>query len=167
MEQIFKLPINSILREKDNISISHHYEYYSGKECTIYISHIRANGQHYLYVSINDNINNKHKEFKIRSITPNSLQQLEERINNHITQLGITSKFLNSWQKLIDDQKQHLENEFVVEINGDEVTTKSGNKHTLYFWQEDKTIEEINNRFLENYNKAVNSYEEYIKYDDE
>ena len=56
-----------------------------------------------------------------------------------------------------------IENEFVVEINGDEVITKSENEHTLYFWQEDKTIEEINNILIENYNKAVSSYEEYIR----
>ena len=61
MEPIFKLPI-SILKEKDNSYIIHHYNYYNGNktystyEYEINISHIKASGEHYLYVSINDNI---------------------------------------------------------------------------------------------------------------
>jgi len=78
MEKIFKLPI-SILNEKDNSYIIHHYHYYTGNklvkyscyEYEIFISHIRASGEHYLYVSINDNRKKKNKVFKIHSITEN------------------------------------------------------------------------------------------------
>lgn len=170
MEPIFKLP-NSILKEKDNSYIIHHYNYYNGNktysiyEYEINISHIRASGEHYLYVSINDNIKKKNKVFKIHSITENSIKKLQERIDTHINKLGITTKFINSWQKLIDEEKQHLENVMVLEIKGDKVITKTG-EHPIYFWQEDKTIEEINNIFIENYNKAVESYKDYIKLDD-
>ena len=165
MEQIFKLP-NSILKEKDNSYITHHYNYYtgnktgkySGYEYEINISHIRASGEHYLYVSINDNIKKKNKVFKIHSITENSIKKLQERIDTHINKLGITTKFINSWQKLIDENKQHLDNEMVIEIKGDKVITKTG-EHPIYFWQEDKSVEEINNILIENYNKAVNSYQ--------
>ena len=50
----------------------------------------------------------------------------------------------------------------VIEIKGDKVITKTG-EHPIYFWQENKTIEEINNILIENYNKAVESYKDYIK----
>ena len=172
MEQIFKLP-NSILKEKDNSYITHHYNYYtgnktgkySGYEYEINISHIKTSGEHYIYVSINDNIKKKNKVFKIHSITENSIKKLQERIDTHINKLGITTKFINSWQKLIDEHKQHLENEMVIEIKGDKVITKTG-EHPIYFWQEDKSVEEINNILIENYNKAVNSYQYYIKQED-
>ena len=52
-----------------------------------------------------------------------------------------------------------------IEIKGDKVITKTG-EHPIYFWQEDKSVEEINNIFIENYNKAVNSYQDYIKQED-
>ena len=171
METIFKLPI-SILKENDNSYIIHHYSYYNGNktyntyEYEINISHIKASGEHYLYVSINDNIKKKNKVFKIHSITKNSLNKLQERIDTYINKLGITTKFINSWQKLIDEHKQHLENVMVLEIKGDKVITKTG-EHPIYFWQEDKTIEEINNIFIENYNKAVESYKNYIKLEEE
>ena len=171
MEKIFKLPI-SILKEKDNSYIIHHYNYYNGNktystyEYEINISHIKASGEHYLYVSINNNVKKKNKVFKINSITENSLKKLQERIDTYINKLGITTKFINSWQKLIDENKQHLDNELVIEIKGDKVITKTG-EHKIYPWQEDKTIEEINNVLIENYNKAVESYKDYIKLDEE
>lgn len=171
MEPIFKLPI-SILKEKDNSYIIHHYNYYNGNktystyEYEINISHIKASGEHYLYVSINDNIKKKNKVFKIHSITEKSIKKLQERIDTYINKLGITTKFINSWQKLIDEDKQHLDNELVIEIKGDKVITKTG-EHKIYPWQEDKTIEEINNVLIENYNKAVESYKDYIKLDEE
>ena len=149
MESIFKLPI-SILKEKDNSYIIHHYNYYNGNktnstyEYEINISHIKASGENYLYVSINDNIKKKNKVFKIHSITENSIKKLQERIDTHINKLGITTKFINSWQELIDENKQHLDNEMVIEIKGDKVITKTG-EHPIYFWQEDKSVEEINN----------------------
>ena len=170
MEQIFKLPI-SILKGKDSSYIIHHYKYYNGNktystyEYEIHISHIKTSGEHYLYVLINDNIKKKNKAFKIRSITENSIKKLQERIDTHINKLGITTKFINSWQKLIDEHKQHLENEMVIEIKGDKVITKTG-EHPIYFWQEDKSVEEINNILIENYNKAVDSYQYYIKQED-
>lgn len=171
MEPIFKLPI-SILKENDNSYIIHHYNYYNGNktystyEYEINISHIKASGEHYLYVSINDNIKKKNKVFKIHSITENSLKKLQERIDTYINKLGITTKFINSWQKLIDEDKQHLDNELVIEIKGDKVITKTG-EHKIYPWQEDKTIDEINKILIENYNKAVESYKNYIKLDEE
>lgn len=171
METIFKLP-NSILKEKDNSYITHHYHYYTGNkistrhyEYEINISHIKADGERYLSVYIEDNVNKTDKEFKIRSISDASLKKLQERIDTYINKLGITTKFVNYWQKLIDEEKQHLENVMVLEIKGDKVITKTG-EHPIYFWQEDKTIEEINNIFIENYNKAVESYKDYIKLDD-
>ena len=170
MEPIFKLPI-SILKEKDNSYIIHHYNYYNGNkmyntyEYEINISHIKASGEHYLYVSINDNVKKKNKIFKIYSITESSLKKLQERIDTYINKLGITTKFINSWQELIDENKQHLDNEMVIEIKGDKVITKTG-EHPIYFWQEDKTIEEINNILIENYNKEVESYKAYIKLDE-
>ena len=170
MEPIFKLPI-SILKEKDNSYIIHHYNYYNGNktystyEYEINISHIKASGEHYLYVSINDNVKKKNKIFKIHPITEISLNKLQGRINTYISKLGITTKFINSWQELIDENKQHLDNEMVIEIKGDKVITKTG-EHPIYFWREDKTIEEINNILIENYNKAVESYKAYIKLDE-
>ena len=170
MEPIFKLPI-SILNEKDNSYIIHHYKYYNGNKTystykyEINISHIKASGEHYLYVSINDNVKKKNKVFKIHSITENSFKKLQERIDTYINKLGITTKFINSWQELIDENKQHLDNEMVIEIKGDKVITKTG-EHPIYFWQEDKTIEEINNILIENYNKAIESYKDYIKLDE-
>lgn len=169
MNQIFKLP-NSILREKDNSYITHHYHYYSGKQINescfqyeITISHIKADGQCYLLVYIEDKVNNTGKEFKIRSINNSSIIKLQERIDNYLNKLGVTTQFYNYIQKLIDDEKQYLENEYVIEINENEVITKSGNKHTLYPWQENKTIEEINNILIEDYNKSVHSYEKSLK----
>lgn len=172
MEKIFKLPI-SILNEKDYSFITHHYHYYTGNklveyscyEYEIFISHIRVNGEHYLHVSINDNINKKNKNFKIHSITESSLKKLQERLDDYINKLGITTKFINSWQELIDENKQHLDNEMVIEIKGDKVITKTG-EHPIYFWQEDKTIEEINNILIKTYNKAIESYKDYIKTED-
>ena len=85
MEPIFKLPI-SILKEKDNSNIIHHYNYYNGNktystyEYEINISHIKASGEHYLYVSINDNVKKKNKVFKIHSITENSLKKLRKEL---------------------------------------------------------------------------------------
>lgn len=169
MKPIFKLP-NSILREKDNSYITHHYHYYSGKQINescfqyeITISHIKADGQCYLLVYIEDKVNNTGKEFKIRSINNSSIIKLQERIDNYLNKLGVTTQFYNYIQKLIDDEKQYLENEYVIEINENEVITKSGNKHTLYPWQENKTIEEINNILIEDYNKSVHSYEKSLK----
>ena len=53
----------------------------------------------------------------------------------------------------------------VIEIKGDKVITKTG-EHPIYFWQEDKSVEEINNILIENYNKAVDSYQYHIKQED-
>ena len=131
MEKIFKLPI-SILNEKDYSFITHHYHYYTGNklvkyscyEYEIFISHIRVNGEHYLHVSINDNINKKNKNFKIHSITESSLKKLQERLDDYINKLGITTKFINSWQELIDAEiiKQYTTSCSVLkpeELNGD------------------------------------------------
>ena len=171
MERLFKLPI-SIFREKGNDYITHHYHYCTGNEIStrhyeyeINISHIKADGERYLSVYIEDNVNNTDKEFKIRSINDASLEKLQEIIDTYINKLGVTTKFVNYWQKLIDEERQHLENEMVIEIKGDKVITKTG-EHPIYFWQEDKSVEEINNIFIDNYNKAVNSYQDYIKQED-
>lgn len=171
MERLFKLPI-SIFREKGNDYITHHYHYYTGNKITtkhyeyeIYVSHIKADGERYLSVYIEDNVNNTDKAFKIRSINDASLEKLQERVDKYIDKLGVTTKFVNYWQHLINDKKENLEEEFVIEIKGDKVITKTG-EHPIYFWQEDKSVEEINNIFIENYNKAVNSYQDYIKQED-
>ena len=171
MERLFNLPI-SIFREKGNDYITHHYHYYTGHkisprhyEYEIYISHVKADGERYLSVYIEDNVNKTDKEFKIRSINDASLEKLQERVDKYIDKLGVTTKFVNYWQKLIDEERQHLENVMVIEIKGDKVITKTG-EHPIYFWQEDKSVEEINNIFIENYNKAVNSYQDYIKQED-
>lgn len=160
MERIFRLPI-SILKEKDNKQITHHYTYYSGNEYEINISHIRVNGKHYLSCNIIDNINKSNEEFKIRSITQTTINELQEKIDTHLSKLGITTKFINSWQRLIDEHKEHLDSVMVIEIKGDKVITKNG-EEPMCFWQEDKSVEEINNIFIENYNNAVESYREYI-----
>lgn len=93
------------------------------------------------------------------------MEKLQERVDKYIDKLGVTTKFVNYWQKLIDEERQHLENVMVIEIKGDKVITKTG-EHPIYFWQEDKSVEEINNIFIDNYNKAVNSYQDYIKQED-
>jgi hypothetical protein len=171
MERLFKLPI-SIFREKGNDYITHHYHYYTGNKTTtkhyeyeIYVSHVKADGERYLSVYIEDKVNHTDKEFKIRSINDASLEKLQERVDKYIDKLGVTTKFVNYWQHLIDNKKEYLEEELVIEIKGDKVITKTG-EHPIYFWQEDKSVEEINNMLYEKAMETIHSYEDYIKQED-
>lgn len=168
MEKLFKLPINKILNDEKNDYVSYHYRYYSGKgtkfepgDYAIGISHIKNTNEHFLYVHIDDNVKNTSKQYKLRSITNNALDKLQEQIDKYLSKRGINEKFINSWQRLINESKTRLENELVIEINGNEVITKSG-KHPIYFWQENKTIEEINESLTNEHTKTINSYEQYI-----
>lgn len=171
-ERLFKLPVNRILEDEGkNHNVTNRYIYYSGKklilhyEYEIEISHIK-DGDHYLAVGIRDSAKNKIKRYKIRSITKSSLQKLQERIDAHLEELGLTTKFVNHWQTLIDQGKRHLEEKLIVDISGDEITLKNGEKHTLYDWQRGKTIEELNRRTIEFYTTSIKSYEDSIKRED-
>ena len=81
-------------------------------------------------------------------------------------ELGLTTKFVNHWQTLIDQGKRHLEEKLIVDISGDEITLKNGEKHSLYDWQRGKTIEELNRRTIEFYTTSIKSYEDSIKRED-
>lgn len=168
MEKLFKLPINKILSDEKNDYVSYHYLYYSGigtkykpGKYAIGISHIKNSNQHFLYLHIDDNVKDTSKQYKLRSITKNALNKLQEQIDKYLTKKSVNEKFINSWQHLINESKTRLENSLVIEINEGEVTTKSG-KYPIYPWQKNKTIEEINESLTNEHMKTINSYEQYI-----
>lgn len=168
MEKLFKLPINKILSDEKNDYVSYHYLYYSGKgtkykpgKYAIGISHIKSSNEHFLCVHIDDNVKDTNKQYKLRSVTKNALNKLQEQIDKYLIKKDINEKFINSWQHLINESKTRLENSLIIEINGSEVTTKN-EKRAIYPWEENKTIEEINEFLTNQHMKTFNSYKQFI-----
>lgn len=161
MERKFTLPINAILRaENFDGSILKHYEYSSGKN-EITVSHIRDNGKHYVTVSVYIREADKTKKWTIRSINETALNSLQSQIDTFLNKFEV-DEFINSWQKLINEEYQDIEEKKIIKIENDIVFLKNGDSFDYPNSYKGKTIEELNSEREKMTLEIIEGYKKYL-----